>query len=541
MSTLARLLPIEWLRARATVRLRLALLLGMAIAVTAWLGTMLLGTTHGINGAFQTMAREQLPASSQLGLLRQSFLRAVVAERSLMFQSMSTPSAKALVAEHQESVDAARAAWQELQRLVPGAVAGATFEGTFAEWEKTTKEVVEILAEDTPAARRDAIDLSMSAGQDAALAVRTSLDEVSDKCTASVTAAASEAGAAAAAADSSFTYYLGVSIAVLVLFGFVIITSVVGPLVRVQRAMAQVAGGGGDLTKRLSTHGGGEITALAKAFNQFLDGLAEMVQKIRATASEVSTAAEQVDVVSNGLANNSSTLSQRVDAAGNAANRVREITDVAAGSTTQLSASIREIAENSQRSAETSSAGVRLVESTWNEVDAMGKESGEIRRMLDVIETIARQTNLLALNASVEAARAGDAGAGFAVVAERVKTLAIETSKATTEIGDRVDKFLSRVDNSVRSISEIKQVISNIEMATNSNASAVEEQSAVTQDFADSFTQISQSSGSIASELDSLAQVAESSREDASSARSSAAALTQSAQRLDELVGQFRV
>ncbi len=538
---LTRVLPIDWLRARISVRLRLGLMLGMAIAVTVWLGTMLLGTTHGINAAFQTMAREQLPASVQLGLLRQSFLRAVVAERTLMFQSMSTPGAKALVAEHDESVAAAKSAWQELQRLVPGAVTGASFETTFAEWEATTKEVAQILAEDTPAARRDAIDLSMSAGQEAALAVRTSLDEVSDRCATSVTAAASEAAAAATAADSSFTYYLWVSIAVMVLFGFVIITSVAGPLGRVQRAMAQVASGGGDLTKRLSTRGGGEITLLAKAFNQFLDGLAEMVQEIRTTANEVSAAAEQVDVVSNGLANNSTTLSQRVEAAGSAANRVREITDVAAGSTSQLSASIREIAENSQRSAETSSAGVRLVEATWTEVDAMGKESGEIRRMLDVIETIARQTNLLALNASVEAARAGDAGAGFAVVAERVKSLAIETSKATTEIGDRVDKFLGRVDNSVRSIGQIKQVISNIEMATNSNASAVEQQSAVTQDFANSFTQISQSSNSIANELDSLAQVAESSQQDATSARSSAATLTQSALRLDQLVGQFRV
>lgn len=540
MKTPNSIRSLQWLRARITVRMRLSLLLGMAIAVTAWLGTMLLGTTRHINSALQQLASEQLPASYQLGILRQSFLRAVTAERSLMFQSMATPSAKALVAEHDESITAARSAWRELERLVPLAVAGTTFNATFGEWENTTKEVLSILAEDTPAGRRDAIDLSMTAGQDCALAVRSSLDEVSDKCAALVSQAATDAGATAATAESDFTYHLGISIAVLVLFGFVIITSVVGPLVRVQRAMAQVAGGGGDLTKRLSIRGGGEITALAQAFNQFLDGLTEMVRKIRSTASEVSTAAEQVDVVSNGLANNSSTLSQRVEAAGSAANRVREITDIAAGSTTQLSASIREIAENSQRSAETSSAGVRLVESTWSEVDAMGKESSQIRRMLDVIETIARQTNLLALNASVEAARAGDAGAGFAVVAERVKSLAIETSSATTEIGDRVDRFLTRVEKSVKSIGEIKQVITNVETATNSNASAVEEQSAVTQDFADSFAQISQSSTSIANELGSLSQVAESSHADASSARSSAQTLTDSAQKLQQLVGQFR-
>ena len=532
---------IDWLRARTSVRLRLGLMLGMAIAVTAWLGTMLLGTTRGINEAFQSMARDQLPASAQLGVLRQSFLRAVVAERSLMFQSMSTPAAKALVAEHDESVVAAHSAWQELERLVPTSTKGTSFATKFAEWENTSKEVLQILAEDTPAARRDAIDLSMSAGQDAALAVRSGLDEVSSRCSDAVSEAAEGAAAVAAAAEEGFAYYLGTSIAVLVLFGFIIITSVVRPLVRVQRAMAQVAGGGGDLTQRLSTRGGGEITALAKAFNRFLDGLAEMVQKIRATASEVSSSAAQVDVVSTGLANNSMTLSQRVEAAGAAADRVREITDVAAGSTAQLSASIREIAENSQRSAETSSSGVRLVESTWHEVDAMGKESGEIRRMLDVIGSIARQTNLLALNASVEAARAGDAGAGFAVVAERVKSLAIETSKATSEIGSRVDRFLNRVESSVKSIGQIKSVIAEVELATSSNASAVEEQSAVTQDFAHSFTQISKSSTSIASELSSLAEVAASSRQDASSARASAEALTTSAQRLDALVGQFRI
>ncbi len=171
----------------------------------------------------------------------------------------------------------------------------------------------------------------------------------------------------------------------------------------------------------------------------------------------------------------------------------------------------------------------------------MGKDSGEIRRMLDVIGSIARQTNLLALHASVEAARAGAAGAGFAVVAERVKSLSIETSKATTEIGSRVDRFLERVEQTVRSMGSIKKVIADVEIATNSNASAVEEQSAVTQEFANSFGSIAQSSSEIAGELESLSRVAESSRNDAASARTSAQQLSGSAQQLERLVGQFRV
>jgi methyl-accepting chemotaxis protein len=528
-------------RSLITVRLRLAALLGLAVAVTIWLSSMVLETTRQLDTSLQGLAGRELPAAVQLGTLRQSFLRAVVAERSLLFQSMATDGAKALVAEHGASVAAAAAAWQELGRLVPTAVDGATFPSAFQTWQEASKETLEILAEDTPSARRDAIDTSMGAGEEAAVAVRASLDAVAGKVGELAAAAARAASEKVATAEQSFTQSLTFGIVVLVLFGIVIIASVVRPLVRVQRMMAQVASGGGDLTQRLGTGGGGEITALATAFNRFLDGLAEMVGKIRTTANDVSAAARQVDVVSDGLRQNADLLGQRIEAAGSAAVRVREITDVAAGSTTQLSASIREIAQNSQQSAETSSSGVQLVETTWREVDAMGKDSGEIRRMLDVIGSIARQTNLLALNASVEAARAGAAGAGFAVVAERVKSLSIETSKATTEIGSRVDRFLERVEQTVRSMGSIKKVIADVEIATNSNASAVEEQSAVTQEFANSFGSIAQSSSEIAGELESLSRVAESSRNDAASARTSAQQLSGSAQQLERLVGQFRV
>lgn len=213
----------------------------------------------------------------------------------------------------------------------------------------------------------------------------------------------------------------------------------------------------------------------------------------------------------------------------------------AAESTRELSASITKIAESSQHLMVTAHQVRQLAEGTCEVVDEMGKDSTHVQRVVAIIESIARQTNLLALNASVEAARAGETGAGFAVVAERVKALSIETAKATAEIGSRIESFVGRVQQTTKAIGNIKDATTGFETSTGGIAAAMEAQSAMTQEFADSFATIQDAGIRIAEEMRGMQSTASGATQGANAARKSSGDLLGASAKLAELVGSFRI
>src|SRR5206468_10528032 len=128
----------------------------------------------------------------------------------------------------------------------------------------------------------------------------------------------------------------------------------------------------------------------------------------------------------------------------------------------QMTASIREIAQNAAAAAEVANTAVDEATRTTEVVDQLGNSSSQIGDVVRVITSIAGQTNLLALNATIEAARAGDAGRGFAIVANEVKELAQETAKATEDIARRVQAIQHDTGAAVTAIEEISQIVGQI-------------------------------------------------------------------------------
>jgi methyl-accepting chemotaxis protein len=226
-----------------------------------------------------------------------------------------------------------------------------------------------------------------------------------------------------------------------------------GPILQVSRGLRDIAQGEGDLTRRLAIASRDETGELARWFNQFLESIQQLVARIRDTAGQMDAVSEQ-----------GRHSAAAVDAA--SGHQLAEVERMATA-LTELSASANEVAQSCTRAARAAAQGqqagdrgqavmldteacVRGLSEQLGQsalhIRQLEAETGRINSILEVIRGIAEQTNLLALNAAIEAARAGEQGRGFAVVADEVRTLAQRTQVSTAEI----DSLLAGLNQQTR-------------------------------------------------------------------------------------------
>ncbi len=336
---------------------------------------------------------------------------------------------------------------------------------------------------------------------------------------------------------------------------YIVMRGIITPIKQTNTILQDIAEGEGDLTKRVPVKSTDEIGVLGNNFNIFVEKLQGIITKIASATSQLAVSAEKMATVTG-----QTTIG---------VNSQKQETEQVAHAITEMITATQAVASNAEKASiaaadadSEAKAGTHVMSNTINTITGLAAEveessviienfkndSENIGTVLDVIKSIAEQTNLLALNAAIEAARAGEQGRGFAVVADEVRTLAKRTQESTTEIEALIEALQGGARQAVKAMGKsLERVTITVDQAKNAGESLSSITHAV-ETILDMNTQIAtaaEEQSSVAEEINSnIANIREISEQTAEGAMQTSSASTELAhlgEELQGLVGQFKV
>ena len=262
-------------------------------------------------------------------------------------------------------------------------------------------------------------------------------------------------------------------------------------------------------------------------------------KKAKETLAIFSTAASEMEQTSTTLSSAAEESSSQANAVAAASTQASANVQTVAASTEELTASIQEISRRVVESSKLADNAVGEADGSRKMVQQLVSSASRIGEVVKMITDIAEQTNLLALNATIEAARAGEAGKGFAVVASEVKALATQTAKATEEIRQQVEGIQGDTTTTADSIDAIGKRIQEISEISTGVAAAIEEQDAATQEISRNVTEAATSTQEVTTSIEGVRTAAQDTSASSCQMQQSSEALKSKASELNELVQQF--
>ena len=340
-----------------------------------------------------------------------------------------------------------------------------------------------------------------------------------------------------------------------VVVGLFLSSRLVKPLNDVGKMCEGLAQGEGDLTIRLQPSGIPEIDRIITPFNIFIGQIRDVVANVKQDSESLASASEELSAITN--QSESTTVQQR------------DMTHQVATALEELSASISEVAKSTQETQEFSSGAhgslrenmeradmagdnikllVQLIRDSSTTISSLQGEVNQITSVLNVITSIADQTNLLALNAAIEAARAGDAGRGFSVVADEVRALANRSQENTIEISRIVEKMNISSEKSVKAMEQAAaaadggiHLVDLVTVAMNELSDTLDSVSNMTTTVATATEEQDVTSSSVSGNVGQINEMAHDVEVGARQTSEAASELARIASRASELVGRFRV
>lgn len=470
----------------------------------------------------ETITKEYIPSINFLLQADRDAYQAQVAERSMLFLKPGAPDYLEMKKQHNENL------LQVLERVTKFAAITKlddakplldTFNSAYSSWKTQSLKIISELDAKSRIGRTNARELSFGVGLENFSEMRATLDKLSELALVESNALSQTMNEEMAVATTQQLIGLLIGLAICLGIAVFFPRLITNDLNEINQKLTDIAEGEGDLTARIDIRRKDELGNLSYSVNRFIAQLQKMVQEIAINTSSVATAAEELSSIAVDVNESVAQESSAVDMV------VTAVTEMGAA-VEQVAANTNETAQQANDASDAATTGRNIVGSTMTEIEMLsGKiheasgvieqlqtEADSIASVLDVIRGIAEQTNLLALNAAIEAARAGEQGRGFAVVADEVRTLASKTQQSTQDIQVMIETLQTGVGRAVASMEEgTQKAATTVEIGEKANsaladietsiqgindkaiqiASATEQQHQVTEDINKNMTMIS--------------------------------------------------